>query len=576
MSLSLAHDNLLELVDYTFHKYASNSFVCNVGGESITYQQAHQKVIDLQELLKQLGIKQGDKVAICSENMPHWGIVYLTVTGMGAVIVPILSDFHINEIYHIIRHSNAKVLFASKKLCLKLDEADFNSRLSYVFSLESLELIEDKTAKHSDLYVKSAETIAEVKKQALQFAKQNKILKGTSENPESELIINTHDVAVIIYTSGTTGQSKGVMLSHHNLMAQLCQANTLADINEDDRFLSILPLAHTFECSVGFLMPFSNGASIHYINRTPSPKIILSAMQDVKPTCMLSVPLVIEKIYKNKVLAEFNKSVVLKYLYNNIGFARKQLNKVAGKKLKASFGGHIKFFGIGGAKLSKFVEQFLIEADFPYAIGYGLTETSPVLAGAVPGKTRLGTTGIFVPGIEYRFNKQNEQDKAGELHVRGPNIMLGYYKEPEHTKDVLGEDGWFNTGDLGYVDEHGVLTISGRSKNVIIGASGENIYPEAIESVIEQHPLVSDSMVYELENKLVARIYIDYGLFDEQHNIESDSDSELHKTIQTLLEEIKISANQQLSSYSRLHSVIEQTDPFIKTPTKKIKRYLYM
>ena len=574
MSLNLSHNNLMSLADHTFKKYASNAFVCNVGEDGLTYQEAQQKVIQLQAMFKDLGLKQGDKIAICSENMPHWGIVYLAITAMGAIAVPILPDFHTNEIHHIIKHSEVKAIFVSHKLSAKLNEDDFSSSLSYVFSLETFDLIEDKTPKHSEFFVKGVQTIAQMKDKAIKFAKQKKLLKMSEI--DNTLTINPNDLAVIIYTSGTTGQSKGVMLSHYNLMSQLYQANTLTDIHEKDRFLSILPLAHTFECSVGFLVPFSNGGSIHYINRVPSPKIILAAMQTVKPTCMLSVPLVIEKIYKNKILVEFNKNKLTKYLYNNVGFVRKKLNKIAGQKLMQSFGGEMKFFGIGGAKLSSYVEQFLLEANFPYAIGYGLTETAPIIAGAVPGNTRLGTTGIFVPDIEYRFIKQNEEDKEGELHVRGPNVMLGYYKEEERTKEVLDEDGWFNTGDLGYADEMGILTISGRTKNVIISSSGENIYPESIENVINRHSLVIDSMVYELDKKLVAKIYIDYDLFDEQHNLKTETDSDLHKEILVLLEDIKNESNGLLSSFSKLNSVVEQTEPFIKTPTKKIKRYMHM
>ncbi|MEG3753638.1 AMP-binding protein [Psychromonas arctica] len=574
MTLTLPYNNFMSFADHTFKEYADNAFLGFVDDEMLTYREAQQKVLELQALFKDLGIKQGDKIAICSENMPHWGIVYLAITAMGVIAVPILPDFHTNEIHHIIKHSEVTALFISKKIAQKLNEEDFSSELSYVFSLETFDLIEDKTPKHSELLVKSAQAIAIMKSKAIKFAKQNKLLKMSEI--DNTLNINPDDVAVIIYTSGTTGQSKGVMLSHNNLLSQVHQANGLTEIVETDRFLSILPLAHTFECSVGFLVPFSNGASVYYINRIPSPKVILSAMQKVKPTCILSVPLVIEKIYKNKVLAEFNKKKIIQYLYNNVGFIRKKLNKIAGKKLVESFGGEIKFFGIGGAKLSRFVEQFLIEANFPYAIGYGLTETAPIIAGAVPGTTRLGTTGTLVEGMEYRLIKHSEDDTEGELHVKGPNVMLGYYKEEERTKEVLDDEGWFNTGDLGNIDEAGVLTISGRSKNVIISASGENIYPESIESIIEQHPLVVDSMVYELDKKLVAKIYIDYDLFDEQHNLKKQSDFDLHKDIINLLEEIKVSSNQQLSSFSKINSVIEQTEPFIKTPTKKIKRYLHM
>jgi len=574
MSLDLPHNDLLSLADASFKKFASNTLVTNVGETGITYQQAQEKVIQIQSMFKALGLKQGDKIAICSQNMPHWGIAYLAITAMGAIAVPILPDFHSNEIHHIIKHSEAKAIFVSEKLATKLNENDFSSSLSYVFSLESLDLIEDKTPAHAELLIKSAQTIAQMKSRVLQFIKDKNLLEVS--DVDDNLTIQPDDIAVIIYTSGTTGQSKGVMLSHYNLNAQLFQANTLANnIIETDRFLSILPLAHTFECSVGFLVPFANGASIHYIKKAPSPKVILSAMQQVKPTCILSVPLVIEKIYKSKILVQFHKNKLVKYAYENMSFIRKKLHKMAGKKLLESFGGEIKFFGIGGAKLSPFVEKFLYEANFPYAIGYGLTETAPVIAGAVPGHTKVGSTGIFVPALAYRFIKKHPDDLEGELHVKGPNVMSGYYKEPERTAEVLDEEGWLNTGDLGYIDDKQVLTISGRSKNVIIGASGENIYPESIETIINQHELVLDSMVYELDKKVVAKIHIDYALFDEKHNLNTNTDFELHKAILALLETIKFETNTQLSSFSKIHAVIEQTEPFIKTATKKIKRYLH-
>jgi len=574
MSLNLPHYDLLSLADASFKKFANNIMVTNVGEPGITYQQAQEKVIQLQSMFKELGLKQGDKIAICSQNMPHWGIVYIAITAMGAIAVPILPDFHSNEIHHIIKHSEAKAVFVSDKLSAKLNEDDYSSSLSYVFSLETLDLIEDKTPPHAELLIKGAQTIAQMKSSVLQFIKEKNLLQIS--DVDDSLTIKPEDTAVIIYTSGTTGQSKGVMLSHYNLNAQLFQANTLANnIIETDRFLSILPLAHTFECSVGFLVPFANGASVHYIKKAPSPKVILSAMALVKPTCILSVPLVIEKIYKSKILVQFHKSNIIKYAYENIGFIRKKLHKVAGKKLMESFGGEVKFFGIGGAKLSPFVEKFLLEANFPYAIGYGLTETAPVIAGAVPGHTKVGTTGIFVPGLEYRFVKKHPDDLEGELHVKGPNVMSGYYKEPQRTAEVLDDEGWLNTGDLGYVNKKQVLTISGRSKNVIIGPSGENIYPETIETIINQHEMVLDSMVYELDKKVVAKIHIDYALFDEKHNLNTNTDFELHKDILALLETIKLETNTQLSSFSKIHAVIEQTEPFIKTATKKIKRYLH-
>ncbi len=567
MTIALENNTLAALTQRSLSLYKDRLFVANIDDIAITYAQAAAKIAQLHSMFAELGIKQGNKVAICSENMSHWGIVYLAITSYGAVAVPILADFHSNEIRHIIKHSEAVAIFVSQKLLEKLNTKEFSSSLLYLFSLETLHILEDKSAKKSQLLSKGVEKVARIRSKALQLAHRQ------AERPP--LIIDDNDLAVIIYTSGTTGLSKGVMLSHKNVMAQLQQIQSLMEIHEQDRFLSILPLAHTYECSVGFLLPFAKGASIHYLSKVPSPKIMLAAMQQVRPTCMLSVPLVIEKIYKSKVQAEFNKNRLVKFLYENLPFVRKKLNKMAGRKLKQSFGGEMRLFGIGGAKLSSFVETFLQEADFPYAIGYGLTETAPIIAAAVPGRTRVGTTGIMLPHIEWRFKKYAEDGRDGELYVRGPNIMLGYYKDAPRTAEVLDAEGWLNTGDLGFIDKQGIVTINGRSKNVIIGASGENIYPEALESIINQHPLVADSLVYESEHKVVAKIHIDYDLFDESHNISHSSDSALHEDILSLLEEIRSSVNEQLASYAKISRVVEQQEAFIKTPTKKIKRYLY-
>ena len=561
---------LLDITINSFAQFADRTFVANVGGEETSYAQAKDVMHSIQELLISLGVEKGDKVAICSENMPNWGIAYLAITSMGAVAVPILPDFHSNEIHHIVKHSEAKVIFVSNKMSNKLAEDDFTSSLQFVVSLSSLEKLEDYSSRSemlsAELLSKGSETFALFK---------SKFMKPSES--EEQPLIDENDLAVIIYTSGTTGQSKGVMLSHKNLVAQVKQAKGLITLDGNDRFLSILPLAHTYECSIGFLVPFYNGASIHYLNRTPSPKIMLKAMETVKPTCILSVPLVIEKIHKSKVQANFNKNAFIKYLYNHVGFVRKKLNRIAGKKLIESFGGQIRFFGIGGAKLSPFVEEFLHDAKFPYAIGYGLTETCPIIAGAVPFKTAIGTTGVIVEGMETRFVQHGVEGSAdAELHVRGPNVMMGYYKDKERTQEVLDADGWFNTGDLGQLDKNGILSINGRSKNVIIGASGENIYPEVIESVLNQNELVIDSLVYELDGKVVAKIYIDYDLFDETHNINKTSDSALHERILVIFEEIKAEANAQLASFSKIATIFEQSEPFIKTPTKKIKRYLHV
>ncbi|MCV6607573.1 MAG: AMP-binding protein, partial [Campylobacterales bacterium] len=322
-----------------------------------------------------------------------------------------------------------------------------------------------------------------------------------------------------------------------------------------------------FECSIGFLIPLIYGSQIQYIEKPPTPKILVDALGKVRPTFMVSVPLIIEKIFKNKIYPNLTKNIALRTAYK-VPMIRKKLHKVAGKKLIETFGGRLHFFGIGGAKISAQVEAFLDEADFPYTIGYGLTETSPLLSGTVAQYRRLRSAGTMLHGLEYRINENKE------LVVKGPNIMMGYYKDEERTKEVL-EDGWFNTGDLGVIDQDGYLFIEGRSKNVIVGPSGENIYPEQIESKLNDYEFVLESVVYLDSNRLQARVHLDYEKLDEKFNTDNVPDSQVEQKIQELLEEIRIDLNESVSSFSKIMKFIEQREPFVKTATKKIKRYLY-
>jgi len=568
MTIKLDALTFSALTKSSFSLFSDEILTSDIGKVEVTYSQAHTLMLSIQEKFKECGLKPGDCIAICSENHVYWGVTYLAIVSMGAIVVPILPDFHSNEVHHILKHCEAKAIFTSEKQNRKLEESDFSSSLKYIFSMETQEIREDFTLSPSefvnDMRSKGSEQLAKLKAKALEMANIE----------EEKIVINPDDLAAIIYTSGTTGMSKGVMLTHSNLISQILQTVDFFALSKEDRYLSILPLAHTLECSVGFLYAFYSGAATYYITKTPAPKVILRAMEKVKPTVMLSVPLVIEKIYKSKVLPTFHKNKMIKYLYEHVPFVRKKLNVIAGKKMLESFGGEMRFFGIGGAKLSPFVEAFLSEANVPHGIGYGLTETAPLISAAIPGKTAVGTAGVFATWMEYKFVKESDDQKDGELHVRGPNVMKGYYKDPVRTADVLSEDGWFNTGDLGYV-ENDILTISGRSKNMILGACGENIYPEALESVINQNPMVLDSLVYELDGAVVAKIHIDYDLFDEAHNI-TDTTSDLKRDIAGVLEEIRVEANILLSSYSKVTAVFEQQVPFIKTPTKKIKRYLHV
>ena len=386
------------------------------------------------------------------------------------------------------------------------------------------------------------------------------------------------DLAVIIYTSGTTSKPKGVMLTHAALCAQVGISSGIFPVLPDDVFLSVLPLSHTYECSIGMIYPFSMGARVVYLDRPPTASALMPALRAVRPSVMLIVPLIIEKIYRHQVLAKFNSNSFWRTLYR-IGFMRRYLHRVAGGKLMKLFGGRLRFLGIGGAKLDGGAEKFLLEARVPYAIGYGLTETAPLLAGAAPSMVRLGSTGPQAPGVELRLENVNPETRQGEIVARTPSAMVGYFKNPEATKEAFTADGWFRTGDLGELDKDGWLYIKGRLKNMIVGPGGENIYPEDIETVLNSHVCIADSIVTEQEGRLIALVHfnreeIESMIDDWREEWESKKEAWEAKTEQ-LKKEIMDFVNAKVNRFSRISEVVEEKEDFIKTPTHKIKRFLY-
>ena len=386
------------------------------------------------------------------------------------------------------------------------------------------------------------------------------------------------DLAVIIYTSGTTSKPKGVMLTHAALCAQVGISSGIFPVLPDDVFLSVLPLSHTYECSIGMIYPFSMGARVVYLDRPPTASALMPALRAVRPSVMLIVPLIIEKIYRHQVLAKFNSNGFWRTLYK-VGFLRRYLHRVAGKKLLKLFGGRLRFLGIGGAKLDGGAEKFLLEAKVPYAIGYGLTETAPLLAGAAPSQVRLGSTGPQAPGVQLRLENINPDTRQGEVVALTPSVMLGYFKNPEATKEVFTDDGWFRTGDLGEFDKDGWLYIKGRLKNMIVGPGGENIYPEDIETVLNSHVYIADSIVTEQEGRLVALVHfnrdeIEAMVDNWREEWETKKEAWEAKTEQ-LKKEIMDFVNAKVNRFSRISEVVEEKDDFAKTPTHKIKRFLY-
>ncbi len=510
-------------------------------GDSITFKKVGEKVAEVQEMLRSAGLKKGDKVVLLSSNMPNWGICYFAITAGGYTVVPVLPDMTSADLDRIVEHSEAKAMCVSDKLFTKISE-EVSSKLNIIIRTKNLTVLSQNVKEEGELTI-----------------------------PQPD------DLAALIYTSGTTSAPKGVMLTHYNLASQMWLIDPLYLVREDDVFLSILPMAHTYECTIGLILAFHHGAHVVYLDKAPTVSVLLPALKDVRPTVMLTVPLIIEKIYNGKVKKQFTSNAFMRALYG-IGFIRRYLHRIAGKKLTKTFGGRLRFFGIGGAKLDAEVEKFLLESKFVYDIGYGLTETAPLIAGAVDDMVRLGSTGPVLKGIEYRLEGVNEEG-IGELLVKSPSQMLGYYKNEEATAAVFTEDGFFRTGDLAMFDKDGWLYIKGRSKNMILGPSGENIYPEDIESVLNSHVFISESVVTELDGKLVALVHFDTDaietryaeLVDTWHKKRHEFD--LFK--QDLMRDIKNYVNERVNRNSKITEVVEEEQEFEKTATKKIKRFLY-
>ncbi len=554
---------IIENINDAIERYPHREALTWLGEKAITYKELGERYKKVAQLLKEQGIRHGDKVAILSENSPNWGVSYLAVTSIGAIVVPILTEFHENEIHHILRHSEAKAIFVSNKMFPKFENLFGTGKDIIAIDIEGYSIKNPSSALN--------------KLKTMFLDRRDSMLDKTGIIGEiaglKQKAIDENDVAVIIYTSGTTGQSKGVMLTHKNLITNILACFDVQPMDENDRLISILPLPHTYESTLGFLFPLMHNSKITYLKKAPTASVLLPALAKVRPTIMLTVPLIMEKIFKNKIHPALTSKPISRFLYS-IPMIRKVLHNIAGKKLYKSFGGHLKFFGIGGAKIASDVEKFLQDCNFPYSIGYGLTETSPLVAGAPPAKTRYRSTGPVVFNLAYKLINKNPETGEGEIVVKGDSVMKGYYKAEETTKSVFTEDGYFKTGDLGQI-KRGYLYIKGRLKNVIIGASGENIYPEEIESIINESEFVTESLVLEQDKRLIGRIHLNYDYIDQVYGSHSSSEAKLKREITKILNNIREDVNSKVSSFSKLAKVVEQAEPFEKTPTMKIKRYLY-
>ena len=536
----MTFNTLHELVTHSVTNFSERTAFVMIGGEEVSYKEVGKRIETLQELLLNAGVGAGDRVVILSSSMPNWGVSYFAITTAGMVAVPILPDFTSDELDLIIAHSEAKAILVSDKLYTKLSKETLD-RMNIVVRTKGLNVISQRVTERAEKRI-----------------------------PEPT------DLAAIIYTSGTTSKPKGVMLSHYNIAAQTTIIPPLFDYNQDDVLLSILPLAHTYECTLGMIYPFSRGAQVHYMDRPPTASALMPALAKVRPTVIASVPLIMEKIYRGKVRPTFEKRAITRKLYS-WDWSRKILHKIAGNSLKKLFGGRMRFFAIGGAKFESEAERFLLEGGFPYGIGYGLTETAPLLAGAVGDMVRIGSTGPALPAVQIRLDNINPETQQGEIVVKTPCCMMGYYKNEQATKEAFTEDGWFRNGDLGYIAEDGWIFIKGRLKNMIVGPSGENIYPEDIEEVLNSNRFVAESVVTEEDGKLIALVHFDTSALEEAYDVFKNKLSSGSEAAQRKMEEIKREVleyvNSKVNRFSKITKVIDNEGEFEKTPTKKIRRF---
>jgi long-chain acyl-CoA synthetase len=550
---------LNDIIDASQEKFSDLPAVGMALEAPLTYHVFYERIIVLAGRLSREGIKKGDHIAILAENSHNWGTVYFAIVRLGAVAVPILPDLPEADVHHILTEMRVPLLFITERQIEKIYELNQKS-------LKRIVTLDDSVASLDFLAV---ESFSDYLAGAMEMGQEREAKGGFVFDK-----VHEDDLASILYTSGTSGYSKAVMLSHKNLAANARSASAMISIEPGVVFLSILPMSHTYEFTVGFILPLLRGARIAYAGKAPTPAVLQKLCSHEKPYAMFMVPLVREKIYKKRVLPKISNSFTLSLLCK-VGIGRRFIYKRIGAKLLEFFGGNLQLMGIGGAALNPEVEQFLYDADFPYLIGYGLTECAPLLAGGPPGDKTIvvGSAGKPVPGVRIKIVGPDPQTGIGEIYGCGSNVMQGYYNDPDSTAEVLTADGWLATGDLGFIDDLGNLHIRGRSKNVIVMSNGENVYPEAIEHKINVNPWVVESMVVENNGHLDAWVYPDYEYIDAA--TAGQSRLQCQEYIAGLLAEMRKGLNEQLSPAARLTRVLERREPFIKTATHKIKRYLY-
>jgi len=524
-------------------------------GSTYYYKDVARKIARIHIMFEECEVEKGDKVALLGKNSANWAMSYLAVVTYGAVVVPILPDFHPDDMHHIINHSDSVILFVDNQIWENLDESNMPDIRAVVSLQDYSILIEGNREKVQKIY------------DSLNDLYTEKYGVGGIQREEFALEkIPNQEVGVLNYTSGTTGFSKGVILPLNSLAANIRYANENMPLKPGDNMVSFLPLAHTYGCAFQFLWPFSIGCHIHFLTRTPSPKIITTAFKEIRPTLIIAVPLILEKIYKKQILPTLQKRSIK--ILMHMPLVDKAIYKKIYSKLNEAFGGNFHEVVIGGAPLNPDVEKFLNKIHFPYSVGYGMTECGPLISYANWDKTRFGSSGRLVDTLELKIDSSDPYSEVGEIMVRGENVMYGYYKNEQDTRQSIDEEGWLHTGDLGVTDKDWFVFIRGRNKSVIVGPSGENIYPEEIESKLNNLAYVQESLVLEKDNKLVAMVYPDYDLAD-QEGINTET------SLEEIMQENRKELNQALPRFKQVSRIKLYPKEFEKTPKKSIRRYLY-
>ncbi len=551
----MIQENFIKIYEKSFQEnWDLPALTDYVEQNTMTFADVAKEIARFHILFKECQIRRGDKIALIGRDCANWCVVYMAAITYGAIIVPILPDFNPNDVHHIINHSESVFLFVSDRIWDTLEEEKIGE-VRAVFSLTDFRCLHQRDGENIQKLLKELDSrFTEVYPNG--FTREN--IRYAELDNDKVLLLN--------YTSGTTGFSKGVMLTGNNLAGNVTYARTLDILFRGERELCFLPLAHAYSCAFNFLVPMAFGAHVFLLGKLPSPKILLKAFEEIKPNLILTVPLILEKIYKKMIAPQLNKRAMK--LAMNVPLLNDRIYAQINKKLTDAMGGRFREVIVGGAAMNQEVADFLYKIKFPYTIGYGMTECGPLISYDNHKEYIPTSCGQILKGImEVRIDSEDPYNKVGEIQVRGENVMKGYYKNEEATRNVFTDDGWLKTDDLGTIDVNNRIYIRGRSKTMILSSNGQNIYPEEIEAKLNNLPFVLESLIVEREGKLVGLVYPDYDMVDNT--------GIRHDDLPAIMEQNRKDLNKLLAPYEAITSIVLYPTEFEKTPKKSIKRYLY-